>query len=147
MLVLVDGSDTSMLAIRHAILFAKNQNGRIKFVHVVAHMEAWAVEGHISLDKSFRENGAKLLEEAAALAKTGSIETEVALLESNGKQPATVIVREAADWPADILLMGSSGRGSVDRFIFGSVTEGVLRTATVPVLLLPRDDSAMTISV
>ena len=44
-LVPVDGSDTSNLALQQAIRFAKDQHARMKIVHVVAHLEAWSIEG------------------------------------------------------------------------------------------------------
>ena len=136
-LVPVDGSNTSTLALQHAIRFAKDQRAQIKIVHVVAHLEAWGLEGHISLDKSFRENGTQLINEAAAIAREDGIAVETTLLESKGRRPSAVIVEEARHWPADIIVMGSSGRGRVDEFVFGSVADGVLRTSSVPVLLLP----------
>lgn len=137
-LVPVDGSDISKLALQHAITFAKDQHARIKIVHVVAQLEALGAEGHISLDKFFRKNGMDLINEAAAVVRAGGIAVETALLESMGLRPSAVIVEEARNWPADIIVIGSSGRGRVAEFIFGSVAEGVLRTASVPVLLMSR---------
>jgi nucleotide-binding universal stress UspA family protein len=46
----------------------------------------------------------------------------------------TAIVRFCQ--PGDLLVMASHGRGGLMRFFMGSVAEGVLRQATVPVLLI-----------
>jgi nucleotide-binding universal stress UspA family protein len=143
-LVPVDGSDISKLALQHAIKFSKDQHAQIKIVHVVAQLAALGAEGHISLDKFFRKNGMDLVNEAAAIVREGGIAAETALLESQGLRPSAVIVEEARNWPADIIVIGSSGRGRVDEFIFGSVAEGVLRTASVPVLLMSRMSLSQT---
>lgn len=55
-------------------------------------------------------------------------------------QPVTAIVNFCQ--PGDLLVMASHGRGGLLRFFMGSVAEGVLRQATVPILLIRarRDD-------
>jgi nucleotide-binding universal stress UspA family protein len=49
------------------------------------------------------------------------------------------ILREARDWPADLIVMGTHGASGFERLMLGSVTEKVLRRTTVPVLTIPRD--------
>ncbi|MEE2055395.1 universal stress protein [Nocardiopsis umidischolae] len=39
---------------------------------------------------------------------------------------------------ADLIVVGSRGRGSVRGLILGSVSQGVLHSATVPVVVLPK---------
>ncbi|SRR5579883_1443455 len=43
------------------------------------------------------------------------------------------IVKEAKDWGADLLVMGSHGRRGLKRFLLGSVAESVLALAPCPV--------------
>ena len=45
------------------------------------------------------------------------------------------ILSYAADRAADFLVMGGYGRSRMSEFIFGGVTRGMLRHATVPVLM------------
>ncbi|HYL23144.1 MAG TPA: universal stress protein [Burkholderiales bacterium] len=47
-----------------------------------------------------------------------------------------VIVKEAERWPADLLVIGTHGRRGLNRFLLGSVADGVLRRSSVPVLLV-----------
>lgn len=47
------------------------------------------------------------------------------------------IVREANEWPADLIVMGTHGASGFERLVLGSVTEKVLRRASVPVLTIP----------
>jgi nucleotide-binding universal stress UspA family protein len=47
------------------------------------------------------------------------------------------IVRYANERAADILVLGSHGRGVIRRFLLGGVAERVLREASCPVLVVP----------
>jgi nucleotide-binding universal stress UspA family protein len=51
-------------------------------------------------------------------------------------QPASTIVKAAKDWPADVIVIGSHGRGGVRRALVGSVAEAVMRHAPCPVLVI-----------
>jgi nucleotide-binding universal stress UspA family protein len=51
-------------------------------------------------------------------------------------EPATAIARAAKDWPADMIVIGSHGRGGLRRALLGSVAEGVMRQASCPVLVV-----------
>ncbi|MET0658965.1 MAG: universal stress protein, partial [Steroidobacteraceae bacterium] len=42
----------------------------------------------------------------------------------------------AATWPADLIVMGTHGRRGLGRWALGSDAESVLRSASVPVLLV-----------
>lgn len=48
--------------------------------------------------------------------------------------PAAVIVETAEKQEADLIVIATHGRTGVRRFLFGSVAEKVVRTATCPVL-------------
>jgi nucleotide-binding universal stress UspA family protein len=50
--------------------------------------------------------------------------------------PLTEIVNAAKDWPADLIVIGSHGRGGVRRALLGSVAEGVMRHAPCPILVV-----------
>jgi nucleotide-binding universal stress UspA family protein len=48
--------------------------------------------------------------------------------------PAGEILKAAGDLPADLIVMGTHGRGGLTRVLVGSVAEGVMRKAPCPVL-------------
>lgn len=52
------------------------------------------------------------------------------------KNPVEALVETGAQ--ADLIVVGSRGRGSVRGMFLGSVSQGVLHTATVPVAVLPH---------
>lgn len=55
--------------------------------------------------------------------------------------PATVIVDTAEEQEADMIVIATHGRTGVRRFLFGSVAEKVVRTATRPVLTVQTANS------
>lgn len=50
--------------------------------------------------------------------------------------PQAEIVNAAKDWPADLIVIGSHGRGGITRALLGSVAESVMRHAPCPVLVV-----------
>ena len=57
--------------------------------------------------------------------------------------PSRVIVDEAVAKNADLIVLGTHGRGGFDRLLSGSVAEKVLRRASCPVLAIPPHAPAM----
>lgn len=51
-------------------------------------------------------------------------------------QPVSGILDCADSVGADLIVMGSHGRGGIRRALLGSVAEGVLRRANVPVMII-----------
>jgi nucleotide-binding universal stress UspA family protein len=64
---------------------------------------------------------------------------EQKLIETLGGRTADEIVREAKQWPADLIVLGTHGRRGLKRLAMGSDAEMVLRLAPVPVLMV-RDE-------
>lgn len=51
-------------------------------------------------------------------------------------EPAEQIVKTAEAWQADLVVIGSHGRGALGRMLLGSVAEAVMRRAPCPVLVV-----------
>jgi len=52
-------------------------------------------------------------------------------------EPIEEIERLAAQTGADLIVMGSHGRSGIARAVMGSVAEGVVRRAPIPVIVVP----------
>lgn len=63
-----------------------------------------------------------------------AIDTEVRL-----GAPVTVIIDEATDWGADLILLGSHGRGFWGRLTLGSVSDAVMHHAPCSVMIARKD--------
>jgi nucleotide-binding universal stress UspA family protein len=140
-LVPVDGSTTSNLAIQEAARLAQHQgqNAHLELVHVVADIHLMDANSYINYDemKEIETSiGKKILAQAQTLARQAGMTAEVKLLEAGGERIASILVAEATRWPADLIVIGTHGRSGFSRVLFGSVAEGVIRTAHVPVLLI-----------
>ncbi len=139
-LIPVDGSNTSKLALQEAIKLAKVHHSRLCLIHIVDETIPYTdIEGSmdiVTLHDALTTAGSAILHNALKTAKELNIEAETKLLEVVGGRIADYIVEEAKRWPADIIVIGTHGRRGFDRFIMGSVAEGVARIAPIPVLLV-----------
>ncbi len=139
-LVAVDGSTTSDLALRESIQLATEQRSELRVVHVVDLATLnWPETGDIAeVYESFRAAGRKVIEKADAAVRAAGVTAETKLLEIEtlGHRVADGIAAEADAWPADLIVIGTHGRRGLNRLLLGSVAEGVARIASKPVLLI-----------
>jgi nucleotide-binding universal stress UspA family protein len=59
-----------------------------------------------------------------------------------GTAALDAILREAAEWRSDLLVVGSHGKGSVTRMLVGSVTEGLINHLPTSLLVVPAAAAA-----
>ena len=139
-LVPVDGSDASHAGLSEALALAAEHQSRLRLVHVVDDLITMPMyEGAIfagELIEQLRKQGRKLLDECLALCKKKGIAAEAVLLERVGGQAAVLVIEQALEWPAELIVMGTHGRKGLKRIVLGSDAEYVVRHATVPVLLV-----------
>jgi nucleotide-binding universal stress UspA family protein len=139
-LVAVDGSPTSLRGLNEAIKVARGMGGRLLLVHVVNEllMTADAVPSvyYDSIVQSLRESGARVLDQAATIVRRADVSCEQKLVETLGGRVADEIVKQAKEWLADLIVMGTHGRRGLERLAMGSDAELVLRLSPVPVLLV-----------
>lgn len=141
-LVPVDGSATSKRGLEEAMRIAKESGGTLRLVHVVDELVMVDPEVPVyyqAMIESLRENGKAILAKSEAAVKAQSIPAQAVLLETMGMRAADLIVEHAAQWPADLIVMGTHGRRGLRRVVLGSDAELVIRQTTVPVLLLRGD--------
>ena len=65
----------------------------------------------------------------------GKIKIETLTMEGNA---ADVILKISEEKDVDLVVMASSGKHMIDRFLLGSVTEKTVRHSKVPVLVIPN---------
>jgi nucleotide-binding universal stress UspA family protein len=58
------------------------------------------------------------------------------MVESIGGVAAELILDQAKEWHADLIVMGTHGRRGIFRLAMGSDAEQVVRGATIPVMLI-----------
>ena len=137
-LVPVDGSSTSTQGLDEAIKLAKLTGASLRLVHVVDQLGfAAGFETYTGdLIGMLREAGAKILEDARARVAARGIAVTTFLCETFGTRVCDLVVEQAAEWKADLIVIGSHGRRGMSRLFLGSDAELVVRKAPVPVLLV-----------
>ena len=139
LLVPIDFSPVSMLAVDYAIDVATRYDAAIEVLHVIDLMGiAGVFRNDVLVDlPGIRERQSdearQRLAEAAARCATGGAAATCQLLEG---RPAEVIAEWAIHEGTDLIVMGTHGRSGFAHLAVGSVAERVLRTAPCPVLVV-----------
>ncbi|SFU43398.1 universal stress protein [Nitrosospira multiformis] len=145
-LVPIDGSATSNLALQEASKLAKQHSTQVELVYVMTDIHLMDANSYINYDEmkeSLERTGRRILTEAQTLMQQAGVAAEVKLLEAGGERIAGVILEEARRWSAELIVIGTHGRSGFSRVLFGSVAEGIVRMAHIPVLLIRGDKSQL----
>ncbi|MGV3572824.1 MAG: universal stress protein [Ramlibacter sp.] len=134
-LVPVDGSDTATQALAAALQLAREAEGRVRVVHALD--ELAYVSGYdygAEVMRLAREHAATVLRDATDVAKASGVPCDSRLVEAAGQRLGDIVAKEADDWEADLVVVGTHGRRGISRVLLGSGAEQVIRTVRVPVL-------------
>lgn len=144
-LVAVDGSETSTVAMQEAINLAKNQQAKLRVIFVA---DDFVVVGdgvrfdYKQYENAVRGYGMALLSNMESLAQKAGLTVESAIIENpeHAVRIPEKILQDASAWHADLVVVGTHGRRGFHRLVLGSVAEGVCRMASTPVLLVRGKD-------
>lgn len=131
-----DFSEGSFHALPYAVDLAKHYNAKLFIIHVIYDI-AKATDSHIphiSADELYKEISAWAQKEMESCCIEG-----IRGLQDVKKQvlrgvPYEEIIKFAGDEKIDMIVMGTYGRIGLERFIFGSTAERVVRRAPCPVM-------------
>jgi nucleotide-binding universal stress UspA family protein len=139
-LVPVDGSETSAAGLSEAVRLAKIHGSQLCLMHIVNEFVldcTWAPGLYSeTLFESLRKGGEAILDAAEKVVVAQGIRPTRVMVESIGGIAADLILEQAKEWHADVIVMGTHGRRGIFRLAMGSDAEQVVRGATVPVLLV-----------
>jgi nucleotide-binding universal stress UspA family protein len=140
-LVPIDGSATSERALEEALRLARQssqvpQLELLYVIEIILFPDSEIYFNYAELQKIMRASGEKILAQAEKKVRQAGVAVQTRLLEADGERIASVIVEEGRRWPADLIVIGTHGRSGFSRILFGSVAEGIVRTAHIPVLLI-----------
>lgn len=133
-LVPTDGSAGVERAIEQAVALAEVHGATIHAVFVVNTASFASLPMETSwegVSDMLREDGEAALERVREIAAGRDVPVETALIEGT---PSKEVVRYAEEEGCDLIVMGTHGRGGIDRLLLGSVAERVVRGSPVPVL-------------
>lgn len=142
----VDGSPSSTLAVEWAARDADMRNVPIKLVHIVppivAAAEGWSdIPAPSDCMRWQEDNARQLIAEAHKLAVEASSPTRVSRVTSEVLYGSIVPTLVDLSKRADMVVMGCRGQGAVARALLGSVSSGLIHHAQSPVAVI-HDESA-----
>jgi nucleotide-binding universal stress UspA family protein len=139
-LVPVDGSETSNRGLYEAVKIAKAQGSELRLVHIVNEfiLDSTYAPGLYSENviDTLVKGGRDVLDTAEKAVRREGVKVEGVLIESIGGVAADLILAQAKQWQADLIVMGTHGRRGLARLALGSDAEQVVRAAMVPVMLV-----------
>ncbi len=141
-----DGSPASAEATREALELAKSLGASllavcVEHVTVPSYGYYGYADVYSELRKSEHEHAEQLLEQVAATAAEAGVGCVTLALEGPVVEE---ICRAARERGAAMIVMGAHGWGPIRRFVFGSVSTGVLHEAPCPVLIARGVDAGKT---
>lgn len=98
----------------------------------------FGLAGPLTFDQIQQEqtrNARELTDEVARTLKKASLQTETAVRDGD---PRTVILDEAKDWGADLIVLGSHGHSGLARWLLGSVAQSIVGHAPCSVEVVRR---------
>lgn len=136
----VDGSIVSRDALGVAVQLANALHSEARIIYVLDLGPLYQTEASgidvSGVEKVMLQDGQKILDQAAGIARAAGVASESALLPIYDTRIVDAIVDDAARWHADLIALGTHGRHGLGRLLLGSVADGVARSSPVPVLLV-----------
>jgi nucleotide-binding universal stress UspA family protein len=135
-LVPTDFSDSARHALGYGTSFAKEYGAEVLLLHVVENLTVGYASDlfPVPMAEVYEEiSGYAKAELAKLAAEVRGKGISVRELVAQGK-PSAEILRVAREETADMIVLGTHGKGLLDRSLFGSTTERVVRKAPCPVL-------------
>ncbi|MFC7007906.1 universal stress protein [Halalkalicoccus salilacus] len=133
-LVPTDGSAGVERAIEQAAELAAVHGAEVHSIYVLntANFASLPMEtSWEGVSDMLREDGEEALERVRGIVEGYDVPVRTHLIEGS---PSREIVDFATEEDCDLIVMGTHGRGGIDRLLLGSVAERVVRGSSVPVL-------------
>src|SRR5579884_2311017 len=129
----VDLSEPSRRALRYALAVARWHDAELAVLHVedpLLHAAAFEAGGYPELTEKQYQELYDFVEDAGG--KNRRVPVHIA-----AGRAVSGILDHATKERSDLIVMGTNGHSGLARAVLGSVTEGVVRQAGVPVLTIP----------
>jgi nucleotide-binding universal stress UspA family protein len=138
LLFATDLSDNSEKAFTDVLDLARTLSASLLVVHVATPLiELYEGPEAMSIAQKARQEYRREMQERtdrlASRARREGISCEAVLTEGD---PGIGILQQAEERSADLIVVGVAKRGAIDRALFGSTAETVIRDARIPVLSL-----------
>ena len=140
----MDFNEPALAALQYARSIARAFGSSVSIVHVIPavanEVYAYSTEMVETWERSAYEHLCKLLPTDERNALRGEFEVRIGA-------PVEEILNFAAEQKADLIVLGTHGRGPMGHLFVGSVAERVVRRAKCPVLTVGRAAASTTMAV
>lgn len=143
LVVAVDGSNTSLNALKHAASLAVAGNAKLTLVTVANPSEYMTLAPeflqHESYEAAAVAGGNEVLAEAGVAAKAAGVndvQTHLLVAAKGAKEMAQELVDYADSNGADLIVIGTHGRSGLMHLLMGSFAETVMRQSHLPLLVI-----------
>ena len=141
-LVPTDGSQASHKAAKHAMWLAGKSGAEILALYVIdtsLFMGLPTEEAITRVKEMLKDEGRKsldaLIDMSLKCKEKLNVEIKLTFMTKEGR-PSRTIHNTIDEEGVDLVVMGTSGKHGMDRFLLGSVAEKIVRTAPCPVLVV-----------
>lgn len=135
-LVPVDGSDASLKALDRAIELTKFYSSKLIIAHVIdVRSYSLAIAYREPLEQYAEDNAKKILTDAENRAKEAGL-TDIATIKKEGSPRSAIAKKIAPEVNADLIVMGATGYGMVERMFVGSVSESTVRHSHCDIMIV-----------
>lgn len=138
-LVPVDGSKASSLALSYAADLAKRYSAKVRIVYVIPSpafmfcQDTFEELTIVDIEEELERSGQALLNKYSEEAEALGVKVTTTLLKGH---PGRQIVQYAKTEGFNLIVMGSRGLSAVSRFLLGSVSSYVTNHAECPVIIV-----------
>ena len=132
--VAVDGSKEAEYAFRKSLDVAyRNQGSHLNIVNIIDMRYLGPLDKELA--EQVKEKSRKVLDRYKARAVAARVENVNIIIEYGS--PKTVITKEIANSvKADLIMCGATGHTPVERYLIGSVSQAIVRSAKCDVLVI-----------
>ncbi len=134
-----DGSKANTRAVEQAVNLAEQTGAELHVLFVVEEIPYAPEMTNENIEMRLREIGENAIEEIRAQADEAGVSIQAAVEKGTPHHGINTYVDEHG---INLIVMGTHGRSGLDRYLLGSVTERIVRTADVPVLTVRMDDDS-----
>jgi nucleotide-binding universal stress UspA family protein len=144
-LVGLDGSEHSLLALERAVALAKDSGAEVNVLSIEEGLPAYAATvGESDAEREYKERYYReIQEEARRRVAEHGVPLRMEVLPGH---PAEMLMRWAAERAADLIVIGRTGHSRLQEFFLGSTTDRVVDRAPCDVLVVggPAGDGSRT---
>lgn len=136
--VAIDDSEPADAAAAVAAMLQRTANATVSAVYAVETTQLYRNAGTYGfnpeeLEEEMRDDGESIVR--AAIPRAGlAADTPVVIVEG---EPVAAVISAAQERHATLIVTGTHGRRGIRRFMLGSVSEHLVRSSPIPVLVVP----------